>query len=37
LTFPNDLAGIRLFHAAIAMARPFAVEELNVRDREQVS
>jgi hypothetical protein len=29
-TFPNDLTGIRLFHAAIAVARPFSAEELEI-------
>jgi hypothetical protein len=27
-TFPNDFSGIRLFHAAIALAQPFTAEEL---------
>ena len=34
-TFPNDLTGMRLFHAAIALARPFAVEELEILGRGQ--
>jgi len=34
-TFPNDLTGMRLFHAAIALARPFAAEELEILGRGQ--
>jgi DNA invertase Pin-like site-specific DNA recombinase len=34
-TFPNDLSGVRLFHAAIAVARPFTAEELEALGRGQ--
>jgi hypothetical protein len=29
-TFPNDFTGMWLFHAAIALERPFTAEELQV-------
>jgi hypothetical protein len=34
-TFPNDYTGVRLFHAAIAVARPFTAEELEALGRGQ--
>jgi len=34
-TFLNDLTGMRLFHAAIAVARPFTAEELEALGRGQ--
>jgi hypothetical protein len=36
-TFPNGFTGMRLFHAAIAVARPFTAEELDSLGREQAS